>query len=203
MHNDTKIIIIDDNYTPSTTLIVVLRDMYGDSNVFLFSNPNEGLDYVRNNLTQKMVLVVDMEFGKDEPSGVELLEEIRKQTSLVYIILITAYLGSMRHEDLIKCINNDAFAIFDKKAGYDTITSKVKEAVHQFDVRVVSALEQWVMNHPEEELEQPYLSVPPNRYLNMNQLLIEIRHQTDIGCDFERKIIYLAIDLLARRKKTV
>ena len=202
MENNAQILIIDDLLRDNAPLVVNLREKYGDSNIIRFKQSKEGLDYVKANLSQKMVIILDWEFGKGEMQGIDVFDEIRKETSLIYIIVNTAKaLSDISSLDLKKLINNDAMAIVDKTDGYKKTLDFVDKAIHQLDSRLDSVLEQWVNRHSEDERIKPYIATRSGKVYSLNDLLDEIRHQTEMGKDMEKKMIYLTIDLLARGKE--
>ncbi|GAB2625822.1 hypothetical protein GCM10027035_21980 [Emticicia sediminis] len=204
MENSTKILVIDDLLKDNAPLIVYLKERYGDENIIRFKQSREGLDYVKDNLSQKMVIILDWEFGKGEMQGIDVFDEIRKETSLIYIIVNTAKAFSdIPSLDLKKLINNDAMAIIDKTDGYKKTLEFVDKAIHQLDSRLDSVLEQWVNRHSEDERIKPFIATRSGEVYNLNDLLSEIRQKTELGKDMEKKMIYLTIDLLARGKEKI
>lgn len=204
MENKVKILIIDDLLLENAPLVVDLKEKYGDENIIRFKQSKEGLDYVKANLYQKMIIILDWEFGKGEMQGIDVFNEIRKKTSLIYIIVNTAKsFSDISNLDLKNLINNDAMAIVDKTDGYKTTLKFVDEAVHQLDSRLDSVLEQWVNRHSEDERIKPFIASRSGQVYSLNDLLKEIRHKTDLGKDMEKKMIYLTIDLLARGKEKI
>src|SRR5690606_17036263 len=113
----TKIVVIHDDIfdekNNTSPILVSLRIKYGESNVLLFRHSQEGLNYVLNNLGQKMVVLLDRNFhdGK-EIDGIEVFEKIREQTSLVYVILVTvSKISEIDGNTLKKLINKDLFRL--------------------------------------------------------------------------------------------
>ena len=204
MANETKIVVIDDNLRENTPLMVELIEKYDEENVLLFKQSKAGLDYVLENLSRKMIVILDLGFGNGEMQGIDVFEEIRKKTSLIYIIVNTAQpLSLISNIDLKKMINNDAMAIVEKMDGYKTTLKFVDEAVHQLDSRLDSVLEQWVNRHSEDERIKPFIASRSGQVYSLNDLLKEIRLKTLMGKDMEKKMIYLTIDLLARGKEKI
>lgn len=203
-NNEAKILIIDDLLKDNAPLVIELKEKYSSENVLRFKQSKEGLDYVKANLAQKMVIILDWEFGKGEMQGIDVFDEIRKETSLIYIIVNTAKaLSDISNLDLKKLINNDAMAIIDKTDGYKKTLNFVDNAIHQLDSRLDSVLEQWVNRHSADERIKPFIATRSGRIYNLNDLLSEIRQKTELGKDMEKKMIYLTIDLLARGKEKI
>jgi len=199
-----KIVIIHDDLKDNDPLIAELGIKYGVENVKLIQKSKDGLDYVFQNLSQKMVVILDLNFKRGEPSGADVFESIRRETSLVYIIIWTASdLSDVKRDDLVRFINNDALAFQDSTTDYSKMVDLVDKAAHQLDVKVASALEQWISKHTEEEKNKPYVTNREGQTYTLSQILIEIRKQTPFGMEMEKNILILAIDMLARGKKEI
>ncbi len=202
MKTETKIIIIDDNLKKNAPLVVELIDRQGIDNVLLFNRSNDGLNYILQNLFQKMVIILDWDLGYGEIQGIDIFDNIRAKTSLIYIIFNTVKeIDDIPRKQLKRMINNDAMAIVDKTDGYKKTLYFVEEAIHQLDSRLDSVLEQWINRHSEDERIKPFIATRSGKVYSLNDLLEEIRHRTDVGKDMEKKMIYLTIDLLARGKE--
>ena len=203
-NNSFKIVVIHDGLTSNDDpLLVELRLTFGENSVVRFENSNQGLQYVLDHLAQKMVVLLDINFSYGELSGIQVFEDIKKRTALVQVIMITARnLSEIGHEDLIRMINQDAFAI-ENVFSSQKIIALVTAALHKMEVRVDSALEQWITSHSDEEQAQPYITTRNGKIYSLKQILEEIRQQTPYGRDMEKKILLLAIDLLTRGKKQI
>lgn len=203
--NSPKVIIIHDDLEEDDPLVVELRTKYGDENVVLQTESQRGLDYVLANLSEKAIVILDLQFKGNEPRGVDVFEKIRERTSLIYIILWTANsLSSVSHEDLVKFINNDALAFISSTAdSYESILEAVDKAAHSLETRVASVLEQWINSQDEQKKEAPYLTTETGKTYSLAQILNEIRHQAPVGKQMERNILLLAVDLLARQKEKI
>ena len=100
-------------------------------------------------------------------------------------------------------MNNDALAIVQNTVDTSEILKIVSKAEQQFSVRVDCILEQWILNHSENEQNEPYLTTTSGEEYTLKKILEEIRQQTDFGKKMERNIMMLAVDLLTRGKKQV
>jgi hypothetical protein len=201
----TKIVVIHDDIGEKDPLLVVLSEAYGADNIILKKKSKEGLNYVLENISkQKMVVILDLNFKAGEPSGVNVFEGIRKETSLVYVIIWTASaLEDINREDLKSMINNDALAFMSSTDDIEKIMGKVSSASHQLDIRIDSALEQWISLHPENEKQSPYILSRDGKSYSLNEILQEIRLKTPFGMETEKDILLLAIDMLSRGKKKI
>lgn len=201
--NSPKVIIIHDDLEEDEPLIVELRTKYGDENVILKKESQLGLDFVLANLSEKAIVILDLQFKGTEPGGVDVFEKIRERTSLIYIILWTAKsLYSVSQEYLVKFINNDALAFISSTAdSYDLILEAVDRAAHSLETRVASVLEQWINSQDQHTQNEPYLTTETGKTYSLAEILNEIRIQAPMGKRMERNILLLAVDLLARQKE--
>lgn len=199
-----KIVVIHDGLIPKIDpLLIELHAEYGTEAVMHFENSNKGLEYVLGHLNQKMIVLLDINFSQGELSGVQVFEDIKKHTSLVAVIMITARsLNELNHNDLVAMINHDAFAI-ENVFKYPQIIKLVNAAAHKMEVRVDSALEQWILLHPENDLNEPYLITREGKTYTLKKILEEIRLQTPFGQDIEKNMLMLAIDMLSRGKRSI
>jgi hypothetical protein len=199
-----RIVVIHDDLTENDPLIIELRGKYGDENVVFKKKSQEGLDYVLANLSQKIIVILDLKFRSDEPSGVNVFENIRQQTSLVYIIIWTASsLNEVGSEALVKFINNDALAFISSTDSYEQVLEVVGKAAHDLDTRVASVMEQWISSRPDQEKNSPYITSVSGKQYTLANILEEIRQQTSFGKEMEKNILMLAIDLLTRQKEKI
>jgi DNA-binding LytR/AlgR family response regulator len=202
MNSPTKVIVIHDGLIPKVDpLLVELQIKFGEENVIHHENSNEGLEYVLSNISQKMIVILDINFSKGELSGLEVFKSIREKTSLIYIILITAdEIIKLKNDDLVFMINHDAFALESVTADYAKIISLVENASHKLDARIDSVLEEWISKQAKEKREKAYLTTKDGKTYTLDDILESIRQQTEIGKHMERNILKLAVDLLTRQK---
>ena len=197
-----KIIVIHDDISEGSPIMVMLEMKYAKENVVLHKHSQQGLDYVLNNLGQKMVVLLDKNFydGK-EKSGVKVFEEIREKTSLVAVILTSVSNISDIGEDSLKTlINNELFAFESFTSDYTQILNLVEKAVENMQLRIDCVIEEWIMKHPPEKRTQPLVKLKDGRSYSMNEVLESIRKQTPVGIDFEKSLLKLAIELFSRQK---
>ena len=200
----TKIVVIDDSLAETDPIIVEFKNAFGDENVVLKRKSSEGLKYVLENIGNKMIVMLDLDLGAGEPHGVQVFEKIRSETSLVYIIIITAkQLNTIDSNDLIKFINNNALAIINNTEDIEKIIKLVQEASHVLDTRIDCVLEEWILNRPLEERKKLYLSTRSGQDYTLEDIVTEIRHQTTLGKNLEKGILQLAIELLTKGKEKI
>ena len=88
---DFKIVFIDDNLTEKEPFVQNIRKLYKDADYkHVFTDPDEGLQYVLKNLNNKMIVFIDWNFDSYKKKGIDLLKEIREKTSLLYIVMMSA-----------------------------------------------------------------------------------------------------------------
>lgn len=197
-----QILIIHDDISDNDPLIITLKEKYGDENVKLEKKSSEGLTYIHNHLTSKLVVLLDFDLGQGEPHAPEVIEKIREETSLIYVIIITAkQFSSIPHEALIKFINNEALGIIQNTADTKEVVGLVNKAAHELDSRVDCVLEQWIAKRPKEEREKPYLTTRSGEIYNLDDLIVEIRKETELGKRMEKGILQLAIEQLTKGDK--
>ncbi|MDO8367308.1 MAG: hypothetical protein Q7T20_10950 [Saprospiraceae bacterium] len=201
MQNPVQIIIIDDNFRSNDPLMVDLQEKYGDSNVQIFRRPNEGIKYVLDHLSSKIVVLLDMDLGTSEKRGDAVFAEIQEKTLLVTVIIMSAKLQSLSNEELRGFINNHAFSAIDSNASVKTNLPIINKAVNQLSLRVDCALEEWILRHSPEDRDKPYLTLIGGEKYSLNQILAEIRKNTELGLSLQKKILNLTVELLARQKE--
>lgn len=201
-NSPVKIVVIHDDVSDGSPIIVMLEKKYGKENVILHKHSQPGLDYVLNNLGQKMVVLLDKNFyeGK-EKSGIKVFEEIREQTSLVSVILTSvSNISDIGEDNLITLINNELFAFISFTSDFAKILNLIDLAVERMQLRIDCVIEEWIMKHPPEKRNQPLVKLKEGRSYSMNEVLESIRKQTTIGIDFEKNLLKLSIELFSRQK---
>ena len=192
----TQIVLIDDNLESHDPLIIELQEIYGKQNVILRRRSSEGLNYIFEHLTSKMIVLLDLDLGAGEPHGAEVFDQIRSKTSLIYVIIITAKLfEDIRRSDLIKFINNDALAIVNNTDSISDILRLVGKAAHELETRIDCVLEEWISKRTNDELKAPYVTSKSGKTYSLEELIVEIRMETEIGKQLEKSILQLAINL--------
>jgi hypothetical protein len=200
--DNLKVLIIHDDLPPIDPIVISLEELYGKENIILEPIPAKGLEFIDNNITSKMIVLLDFDLGTGHPNAPIVFKEIRDKTSLVYVIIWTAkLLTEISREDLIEFINNDALAFIQNTESTSTVLNLVAKAVHQLETRVDCILEEWISKHSKEERDKPYLTTKSGKIYSLNDLMVEIRKETALGQQMERSILQLAIELLTSQKK--
>lgn len=193
------VLIIDDNLKlKEDTLVWELQDKFGESNVFFISNPKEALEFINSNLDKNIIILLDIQFPDNEMNGHNILSEIRKLSELIPVILWSGVNESK--ETFSDFINNNAFRFISKTATNNEIMEVIDEAVKYFKTNLDNTIEDWIIQKDEDKDKAVYFTSDGKSY-TLNEILYEIRSQTDIGKSFAKKLNELTIDLLLRKKE--
>lgn len=191
-----EIILIDDNLPEEDPLIFELKEKY--SIVKLFSHSKEGKEYILDNLSKPLIVILDINFSPNEENGHQVLESIREQDKLIPVIIWSANDGS--EDDFTDFINNHAISFVKQTSDTDEIIEKVDEAFRKLKLDVATAIETWL--EKQEPLEDKILRTEGKEF-TATDLIKEIRLQTKIGQKIEENILKLTIDRLFREKETI
>lgn len=197
--NNIHIVIIEDNLPQNDPLLVELKQVFGKENILLFSDSQEGLTYLLDHLNQRTVVLLDIQFPKPEKDGRIILRELRDKTELVPVIIWSAYDGNS--VDFIDFIKNHAFSFIKKEASTDEIIIELKKAIRTTSTNIDVAIEQWL--EKQDNKDSPMLISKSGQSYTPNQLIAEIRQQTDEGKELANNINKLTIDLLFRGKEKI
>jgi len=200
-----KIVIIDDNFRDNDPLIIALEEEYGEKSVEIFLTPNKGIEYILNNLSSKIVVLLDMDLGENEKRGDAVFKEIREKTTLVTVIIMSANLPALTNDELRGFINNHAFSTIKSNDGVKVNLPIIKNAVNKLNLRVDCALEEWILRNNPDDREKPFLTLRSGEIYSLNQVLNEIRkgHESELGMFFQKSILNMAVELLARQKESL
>lgn len=195
------ILIIDDNLKlKDDTLVWELEDRFGVKNVFFIAKPIEALEFINSNLDKNIIVLLDIQFPDNELDGHNVLAEIRKLSELIPVILWSGINESK--STFSDFINNNAFRFISKTATNDEIMKVIDEAVNYFETNLDNTIEDWIIQK-EEDKDKPVYFTSDGKSYTLNEILYEIRTQTDIGKSFAKKLNKLTIDLLLRKKENL
>lgn len=196
-----KIIIVDDDPEMETrSLYEELVEKYGKENVTWKENSDEGVLYVGQNLEQRIIIILDYDFGSKKANGLKLFQELQAESSLLYIILNTAKsIDEIPNEELKAFINNHLMALVDKAHdGYMETLNQVEKGINYLNNRVDCILEEWILRHERFKREKPYIKDAKGITYSLNDILVEIRKDTDFGREWSKNIISLAISMIQK-----
>jgi len=195
--SEVEVIVIDDQLADNAPLLVVLRMEYNIVN--LFKEPKEGLEYILGNLAKKMIVILDINLGANKMSGHTVLDEIRKENKLIPVIIWSAKNGD--EEDFTDFVNNHALFYVPQTGDYKEIVAKVKDAEHRLNLDVATAMEHWL--EQQDNQNEKMIVMGNGKSYSANELINEIRLETEDGQKISEDIIKLTIDLLFREKESI
>lgn len=196
---DVDIVIIEDRIEfKDHAVVYALGDKY--KNVNFFTTPKEGLDYISNNLEKNLIVLLDIQFPKNEKDGHEILKEIYTMSQLIPVILWSGI--NEDAETFSDFINNNAFGFMSKDVTVNYALEMVNKAVLQLKTSLDNTIEDWIINKQEDKDLPIYITTNGDTY-SLNDILREIRTQTEVGKSFSQKLNNLTIDLLLRQKENL
>lgn len=194
----SKIIIIDDDVRFKNDPFIVESKIYF-SEVLFFDSPEEGLKFIEEHMDEKLIVLLDLSFPRNVPDGHKILKSIRDWSFLIPVII-----WSGKDEDtqtFSDLINNKAFAFLKKSASTEEIINKLIEADEYLHADIAGAIEDWITIHSKRDRDKPYIISIDGNELSLNDILMEVRKNTETGRFFSKNLIKLTIDLLIRNKE--
>ena len=85
-----KLVFIDDNMHDgiSDAFVRAIGKKINDAEISVFTDPEEGLKFIMDNLNSQLIAFVDCKFDGYSRQGIDILKAIRKKTSLLYIVMM-------------------------------------------------------------------------------------------------------------------
>lgn len=196
MNKDFYVIIVDDNMKPKDAFIMWMKRKISKAEIISYRSVEEALDFIFNHLEEKMIIFLDCKFNMGL-QGVEGLKIIRKKTSLISIVMMSANsLNQMENSELETMINSDKL-YFIKNGDLKKAEKLVAEIQKKWVSELDCVLEQWVKNHNSEFRNKPYM-VTSDGVLSLNDVLSRIRMRTSLGVELEKQILQVAVDGLTK-----
>lgn len=202
---DFKIVFIDDNLSEEEPLVQNIRKHYKDADYkHIFQDPDKGLEYVLANLNSKMIVFIDWNFSGYRKKGIDILKEIRKRTSLLYIVMMSA--NQLRTDipldSIIEMMNEENFFYLDRSNDdFNSVTAIIDKIRANWNTKFDCVLEQWLIRHPEDNNKEAYSEASTGKVYTWADILSELRLQSSIGKSFEQKLNEYYIYQLQRSKK--
>lgn len=183
-----KLVFIDDNMREGidNPFVRSIGKLNKESEVSVFEDPEKGLKFILENLNSRMIIFVDCKFDGYGLQGINILKQIRKKTSLLYIVMMSANsISQIASLDIIEMINEDYIWFFDRNNGTVTDACELIEKIRKlWNTRFDCVLEEWIIRHPEDADKYAY-RVAGGKSYKWSEILVELRHQTDVGKLFE------------------
>lgn len=186
-----KLVFIDDNMKDgiNDAFVRAIGKKLPDADLAVFTDPDEGLKFIMDNLNSQMIAFIDCKFDGFAKQGTDLLKEIRKKTCLLYIVMMSANnLKQIEGIDIAAMINEDFIWFYDRNNGSNEEACALIQRITQYwNSRFDCVLERWLVRHPEDKGKIAFRQVSGASY-TWDQILTELRLQTKIGRLFEQLI---------------
>lgn len=187
-----KLVFIDDNMREGidNPFVRSISKFKKDADISVFTDPEEGLKFVLDNLNSRMIVFVDCKFDGYGLQGINILKQIREQTSLLYIVMMSANaISQIAGLDIIEMINEDYIWFFDRNNGTVTDACNLIDNICKlWNVRFDCVLEQWLIRHPEDNGKEAFSEASTGKTYTWADILVELRLQTPVGKSFEQKL---------------
>lgn len=198
-----KLVFIDDNMKDgvSDAFVRAIGKKIPEAVVSVFTNPDNGLKFIMANMNSQLIAFIDCKFDGYVRQGIDILKEIRKKTSLLYIVMMSANnLKQIEVADIVSMINEDFIWFYDRNNGsVEDACSLIQHITQYWSSRFDCVLERWLLRHPEDLQKIAFTQVSGESY-TWNQILSELRLQTEVGCLFEKMINEFYIYQLNNKK---
>ena len=198
--NVTILVVEDDRRMKKDPFVIEAQLLF--KKIIFKENTADALMFVKDNLDNKIIILLDLAFSNSQMDGVKFLAELRILSKLIPVIIWSGK-DNIQDDYYQKILNDTAFAFLKKSASSAEIIETLNSAVYYLDGQVGSAVESWLENHSEEDKNKPFLTVADGHSYSMNDLLKEIRTQTQFGKSITLDINKLTLDLLFRNKEKI
>jgi hypothetical protein len=184
MEEKFNIVIVDDTMTQDDPFVVRLKYDYKDvAMVTYFFQVEKALEFIDSHLSEKMVVIMDCYFNSIT-EGITALKSVRKKTSLVYFMMMSAnILTTFRNEDIVDMINAENL-FFIKNTEYEIVKQRIEYIRLQWSSRLDCVLESWMARHPERLEEKAFTY--QGKYVKWQEVLSAIRKQEPLGKEMEK-----------------
>lgn len=186
-----KLVFIDDNMKdgPLDAFVRAIGKKIPEAVVSVFMDPDDGLKFIMDNLNSQLIAFIDCKFDGYTRQGIDILKEIRKKTSLLYIVMMSANnLKQIEGIDIATMINEDFIWFYDRNNGsVEDACCLIRHITQYWSSRFDCVLERWLIRHPEDMQKIAFTQVSGESY-TWGQILSELRLQTEVGRLFEQMI---------------
>ena len=195
------IIIVDDTMGEKDPFVVELKlSFQKEAVITYFTKVEDALAFVDEHMSDRMVIIMDCRFGSVW-QGVDAVKELRKKTSLIYVIMMSANnVNQLSSQDIMSLINMDSI-FFIKNTDIEGAREKIETIRNLWNVRFDCVLEQWLIRHPEDNGKEAYSEASTGKTYTWADILVELRHQTSVGKSFEQMLNEYYIYQLTHSKK--
>lgn len=157
-----------------------------------FSNPEEGLAYIQENLPKNLVVLLDWRFNNSSCGGEVFIKKIYGISTLIPVIVFTG--APINTNETTKMFDGHAFYCLPKGASMEYMRKVVIDAYTRTQNDIRSVIERWILNQDEKRRAKPYMRSGDQVY-TLNQILEAVRNQTELGKEMTNGILKLATEL--------
>ncbi len=154
-----KILLVDDDVECLNSLYLALNT-FGFNNILKTDNPFEALEFINEDMEISLVIT---DIRMPELDGIDILKHVKALNKDIGVIVISAYGDT---SNLIQCINNRAYAFFNKPLKIHEVVKKIKEFKDELDKK------------KEDEREKIEYSISSeilfNEYNNLKEAYLEL-----------------------------
>ena len=173
-----------------------MTDNFEKESIKWKSNPIDALEYLKENLDKKTVVVVS--YGSTINNNLEVIEKLKNLSTLLYIIIyVDEEITQFSKEDLKLIVNNNVKAIVFKP---DSIVEAIKQGFNELRRNVDTCIEEWIISLEKQERIIKSIKSSKNSW-SLDDILYQVRHRTEEGIEVENNIITLTIDLVHRGRR--
>lgn len=202
MKSEIEIVVIHDNIREHSYLLTELKEHF--NTVTLIDDPDTGIQYIKDHYAEKIIIILDIDFGDDVTNGYEVLNKIRERSFLIEVIILSASdlpTGNI-FDRIPQLLGLKAFDYVVRKSKWEDLMIKsVFKAKEKIDNSISGAIEQWIDVQARDRRERAYLVTHDGKQYSLNELKKEIYQRTEAGLQLEKKILMMAIKLMMAEKK--
>ena len=192
--NKFNIVVVDDTMGENDPLVVELKIDFPDAVVTYFNGVDSAMSFVKEHMSERIIIFMDCRFGSVW-QGVDAVLNLRKETSLIYVIMMSANnLDQLNGEDIASLINADNI-FFIRNTNVEGAKEKIRQIQSLWKSQFDCILERWLLKHPENRDKEAYREAGGKKY-TWADLLRELRLRSEVGRSFEQVLNEYYIDQL-------
>jgi len=195
--------VIDDVELSRDPFFMEVAEVFPDMNIIFFQSSKEAIPSIISKLeaAEKVIVLLDLGFPNDTLQGTEILRIIREKSYLIPVIIFTAADDELKAaEDLI---NYKATAFIRKTLSYSERIDILKSIVDYLNLDLPSAIDEWIASNPNERRNIPFIVTSDGKSYTLNEILNEVRRETNAGKEFTNNLLKLTVDLVSRNKENL
>lgn len=195
MNTDIKIVVIDDDPRVQEDAVWE-RIEHNVSEIKFFQNANEGLNFIKQNLSVRIIVFLDWKFGSGLRQGNDVLNEIHILSPYIPVIVFTGQ--NINIEETERMFNGCAFRCVSKSADTQVLLETINQAIRKIQTDITYVIERWIDEHGQDALQEPYISSAGKTY-SLKEIMDNIREQSPFGQELTQGIFSLATELFLKK----